>query len=56
MRYRLQEVLLKQSKKEELMNRLVLIVKAFDDGSYFGLNPRQLKLAKQEILKKIHSA
>ncbi len=52
-RYRM---LLQQNRKEELFKRLITTVKRFDDGSYFGLNPRQLKLAKGHLLEKINAA
>lgn len=45
--------LLRENKKAHFLERLVSIIKTFSDGDYFGLNPRQLKLAKQELLKKI---
>lgn len=45
--------LLKKYSKEEYRKRLQSLVKGFQDGSYFNLTPRQLKLKKQEILKKI---
>lgn len=37
----------------EFMARLVSVVRAFNDPDYFDLNPRQLKLAKEEMLMKI---
>ncbi len=40
----------------EFLSRLVSIVKNFKESEYFGLNPRKLKLARQEILKKIKVA
>ncbi|MBS3050740.1 MAG: hypothetical protein J4400_01165 [Candidatus Aenigmarchaeota archaeon] len=41
---------------DEFLKRLASIVKAFKEPDYFGMNPRQLKLAKQKILKKIKGA
>lgn len=48
--------LMKENKKEELLGRLAAIVRDFNDGSYLGMNPRQLKLEKKEILKNIKEA
>lgn len=47
------EILGKSS--NEFIARLISIVKAFSEPHYFGMNPRQLKLAKQGILGKIRS-
>lgn len=38
---------------DEFMARLISIVRNFKEPEYFGMNPRELKLAKLEILKKI---
>ncbi|MBI4174249.1 MAG: hypothetical protein HY517_01280 [Candidatus Aenigmarchaeota archaeon] len=35
------------------VSRLISIVKTFNEPHYFGLNPRQMKVAKQAMLKKI---
>ena len=40
---------------DEFLKRLIAIAKGFKEPEYFGMNPRQLKLAKQEILGKIKS-
>ncbi len=45
--------LLKKYKLENFLDRLVKIIKNFDDIKYLDLNPRQFKLKKEELLKKI---
>lgn len=45
--------LLKENKLENFHEQLVKIVSSFSEGSYLDLNPRQLKLKKQEILEKL---
>ncbi|MBI2597903.1 MAG: hypothetical protein HYW50_01775 [Candidatus Diapherotrites archaeon] len=47
--------LLKKFRKENFSKRLVEIVQSFNEGEYLNLNPRELKLKKQEILQKIKS-
>ncbi len=48
--------LLMKNKKERFMARLLSIVRAFNEPEYFGMNPRQWKLAKREIEKRIREA
>lgn len=43
--------LLNSIKRKDLLQRLINTVKNFSDGKYVGLNPRQLKLEKERILK-----
>lgn len=45
--------LLKSVGREDLQKRLVRIVKGFENGKFLNLNPRQLKMEKQRILKKL---
>ena len=40
----------------EFITRLISILKTFTEPNYFDMNPRQLKLAKQDLLKKIRGA
>ncbi|MBI4170507.1 MAG: hypothetical protein HY514_02345 [Candidatus Aenigmarchaeota archaeon] len=54
--FRRYKALLKQNKKEHFFPRLIMIVKTFDGPDYFGINPRQLKVAKEEIMRKIKAA
>ena len=42
--------------RNEFMARLISIIRNFKDPEYFGMTPRQLKLAKQDLLKKIGEA
>jgi hypothetical protein len=51
-KYRL---LLRKNKKEHLMARLASIIRTFGEPDYFGMNPRQFKLAKKEILEKLRA-
>lgn len=51
--FRKYKSILRSSRKEHLLARLVTIVKTFGEPDYFGMNPRQFKLAKKQILKKI---
>ena len=46
-------LLLKKYKIQNFSKRLIYIIKNFKEFKYFDLNPRQFKLKKQEILKKI---
>jgi phosphoenolpyruvate synthase/pyruvate phosphate dikinase len=45
--------LLKQYKIEHYFQRLVEIIKNFKDLKYLGLNPREMKLKKKDILEKL---
>ncbi|MEK6887372.1 MAG: hypothetical protein AABX14_00330 [Candidatus Aenigmatarchaeota archaeon] len=42
--------------RNDFMERLIYIIKTFDEPNYFGMNPRQLKIAKGDIIKKIKTA
>ncbi len=50
------KTLLRQNKKEHFLQRLTTIVKTFHESYYFGMNPRQFKLMKEEIIRKIGEA
>lgn len=43
--------ILKQNNLLHFLDQLIRIVSEFSDGKYLGLNPRELKLKKKEILK-----
>ncbi len=45
--------LLQKHGLQEFKQRLVETVQSFKDGKYLGLNPRELKKAKQQLLKRI---
>lgn len=54
--FRKYRFLLKKNKKEHFMARLVSIIKTFSEPDYFGMNPRQFKLAKKAVLDKLRGA
>jgi len=43
------------SRKEEFVHRFLSIVRTSKDPTYFGMSPRQFKLAKEDIIRKIRS-
>ena len=45
--------LLKKYKKDNYLNRLKSIVQSFKDYNYLNLNPRSLKLKKEELLSQL---
>jgi len=45
--------LLRKYEKEEFLGRLRKIISYFSELKYFGLNPREYKLKKKELLKKL---
>ncbi len=45
--------ILKKIKREDLMNKLINLVKGFKNNSYFNFTPRELKLKKEELIKKL---
>jgi len=45
--------ILQKHSLQKFKQRLVEIVQSFKDGKYLGLNPRELKKAKRELLKRI---
>lgn len=45
--------LLKKYKKQDFAKRLISLVKNFKEYNYLGLTPRQLKLKKKKVLKKL---
>jgi hypothetical protein len=45
--------LLRKFGKEEFLGRLMKIISSFSELKYLGLNPREYKLKKKELLKKI---
>ena len=44
---------LKELKKEEFYNRLVKIIKGFQEYNYFNMSPRELKIKKDNLLEKL---
>src|SRR3989344_593700 len=42
---------LKELKKEEFYNRLVKIIKGFQEYNYFNMSPRELKIKKNRLLE-----
>ncbi len=46
---------LKELKKKEFYYKLINIVKNFQEYNYFNLTPREFKIKKQELLKKLKS-
>lgn len=54
--FRKYSVLLKSNKLEHYYERLKVIVNSFKDIEYIGLNPREFKLKKQEILERLKKA
>lgn len=51
--FRKYSLLLKSNKLESYFQRLKEIINSFKDIEYIGLNPREFKLKKQEILEKL---
>ncbi|MBI3190674.1 hypothetical protein HYZ41_03140 [archaeon] len=45
--------ILKSIDRPEFFSRLISIVKNFNDPSHFGMNPREFRLEKNRILKKL---
>lgn len=48
--------ILNKIKKQNLMSRLIILVNNFKEYQYFDLTPREFKLRKNEILRKLKSA
>jgi len=48
--------LLQSNGMEHLLGRLLSVLRTFNEPEYFGMNPRQFKLAKNEIHEKIRHA
>lgn len=48
--------LLRESNKEHLIRKLITIVKTCKEYDYFGMNPREFKLSKESIIRKIREA
>ena len=48
--------LLKSINREDLKKRLIDIVSGFSEGKYLDLNPRQLKLERERILKDLKAS
>ena len=44
---------LKELKKKEFYDRLIKIVKDFQEYKYFDFTPRELKMKKNELLNKL---
>lgn len=40
---------------DEFVARLISIVKGFKEPDYFGMDPRQFKLAKEQVIKKLRT-
>ena len=53
--YRLYQRILKKHNLEHLLERLVKIVKGFDNYKYLNLTPRELKLKKHKVLEELKS-